>query len=139
MPHDHVKGLEHRHVDPAPDHLHSHVGDADHADELQILAAEFIAGWRASDDKAAYLRLAGVPMKIADAKGGPSLKLVDVAIESAWQVAAANPAFGSRELNHQPYPGAMIKERTNMNFVYVSLNRREEVDLRDFLSKKRLG
>jgi len=137
MPHDHLEGLEHRHAAPAPDHLHSHVGDADRADELQILAAEFIAGWRASDDKAAYLRLAGVPLEIADDQGCAPLKLVDVAIESAWQVAAASPAFGSRELNHQPFPGAMIAERTNMAFVYVSLDRREAVDLRMWLSARR--
>ena len=136
MPHDHVTGLEHRHAQPAPDHLHSHVDDADRADELQILAAEFIAGWRASEDKAAYLRLAGAPMEIADDQGGPPLKLVDVTIESAWQVAAASPAFGRRELNHQPYPGPMIAERTNMKFVYVSLDRRAEVDLRGWLAQR---
>jgi hypothetical protein len=81
-----------------------------------------------------FLRLAGVPFERRDAAGGPSLKLVDVKQETEWQMGAASPAFGTRELNYLPFPGEMVKPRTNMRFVYVSLDARQEVDLRDFLA-----
>ena len=48
----------------------------------------------------------------------------------------ASPSFGSRELSYLPFPGEMIDERTNLAFVYVSSERREEVDLRTFLAER---
>lgn len=131
MPHDIVDGhIGHNH---AHDHLHSHLPPEDAAADLAVLAAEFIEGFRAARDKAAYLRIAGVPLEL-EGGAGPSLKLVDVALTTEWQVGTASPSFGSRELSYLPFPGPMIAERTNMGFVYVSLEEKRVVDLRTFLA-----
>ena len=134
MPHDAVPG--HGHNRDHADHLHSHIARVDAADELRVLAAQFIDGFREARDKAAYLRIAGVPLEIDDPAGGPGLKLVDVTLTTEWQVGTASPSFGSRELSYLPYPGEMVAERTNMGFVYVSLDTRVRHDLRDFLSRR---
>jgi len=42
-------------------------------------------------------------------------------------------SFGSRELSYMPYPGEMVTERTNMDFIYVSLDAKQVTDLRSFL------
>ena len=81
MPHDHPHDHNHAHGD----HLHSHMHEADEAAELQVLAAQFIDGFRAAKDKMSYLRLAGVPLERDDGNG-PSLKLVDVQLTTEWQV-----------------------------------------------------
>lgn len=117
-----------------PEHLASALHGPDAAADLQVLTAQFIDGFREARDKNAYLRIAGVPFELADAGGGPPLKLVDVELRCEWQVASAAPAFGSRELNHLPFPGEMIAERANMAFVYVSLDARRALDLRDLLA-----
>ncbi len=135
MPHDvihHRHGHNHDHAD----HLHSHISQTDGVDDLQVLTDQFIDGFREAKDKAAYLRIAGVPLEIDDEAGGPPLKLVDVTLTTEWQVGTASPSFGSRELNYLPYPGDMIAERTNMGFVYVSLESKVSRDLRDFLSRR---
>ena len=134
MPHDAIHGHGHNH-DHA-DHLHSHISDSDAADELQVLTAQFIDGFREAKDKAAYLRIAGVPLEIDDPAGGPALKLVDVTLTTEWQVGTASPSFGSRELSYLPYPGEMVAERTNMGFVYVSLDSKLCRDLREFLNAR---
>ena len=132
MAHDHAfPGTGHNH-DHA-DHLHSHMASDDRAADLQVLSAQFIDGFRTASDKTAYLRLAGVPFELADDAGGPPLKLVDVALNTEWQVGTASPSFGSRELAYLPFPGNMVAERTNLAFVYVSIDSRRSVDLRDFL------
>ncbi|MEM9709323.1 MAG: hypothetical protein AAF871_11070 [Pseudomonadota bacterium] len=133
MPHDHshAHGPGHNHA--AADHLHSHVHEEDPAGDLQILATEFIEGFTTARDKAAYLRLADVPLEIADADGGAPLKLVDVTLATEWQVGTASPSFGSPELSYLPFPGSMIEERSNFSFIYVSATRKEAVDLRTFL------
>lgn len=132
MPHDIVNGhIGHNHAHGQ--HLHSHMPDADKADELQVLTEQFIEGFIAAKDKMSYLRLAGVPLEIDAAVGGPSLKLVDVKLTTEWQVGTASPSFGSRELSYLPYPGDMVSERTNMGFVYVSIDAKEITDLRSFL------
>ena len=127
MPHDHPH--DHNHPE---DHLHSHMHQPDEAADLQILTTEFIDGFRTAKDKMSYLRIAGVPLELP-AEDGPSLKLVDVTLTTEWQVGTASPSFGSRELSYLPLPGEMIGERTNLGFVYVSLERKTVVDLRDFL------
>ena len=135
MPHDtiqHGHGHNHDHAD----HLHSHVSEADTVDDLQVLTAQFIDGFRDAKDKAAYLRIAGVPLEIDDPAGGPALKLVDVTLTTEWQVGTASPSFGSRELSYLPYPGEMVAERTNMGFVYVSLDGKLCRDLREFLNER---
>lgn len=134
MPHDIVNGhIGHNH---AHDHLHSHLKPEDEAAELQILADQFIDGFVAAKDKMSFLRLAGVPLERDAPGGGPTMKLVDVAIATEWQVGTASPSFGSRELSYLPYPGEMVTERTNMSFVYVSLDAKDTLDLRSFLHAK---
>lgn len=108
--------------------------EADGAADLQLLTAQFIDGFREAKDKMSYLRIAGVPFERPDPDGGPSLKLVDVSLTTEWQVGAASPAFGSRELSYLPFTGEMVAERTNMGFVYVSLAQKSVVDLRDVLA-----
>ena len=131
MPHDIVNGhIGHNHDH---DHLHSHLKPEDEAAELQVLAEQFIDGFVAAKDKMSYLRLSGVPLERAQPGGGASMKLVDVQLTTEWQVGTASPSFGSRELSYLPYPGEMVTERTNLGFVYVSLDAKEVVDLRSFL------
>lgn len=139
--HDHARppgadrrgGLGHNGPEGAPYHLHSHLSSEDEAAELQALTAQFIEGFTQATDKAAFLRLAGVPLAIQSDGDAAALKLVDVSITHQWQVGAASPAFGSAELSYLPYPGDLIKERVNCTFVYVSLRERKDVDLRAFL------
>jgi hypothetical protein len=132
MPHDIVNGhIGHNHSHG--DHLHSHMPDADKAEELQVLTTQFIDGFVAAKDKMSYLRIAGVPLQIKPTDGGPSMKLVDVQLTTEWQVGTASPSFGSNELSYLPYPGPMVKERTNMGLVYVSLYARHTTDIRSFL------
>ncbi len=134
MPHDIVNGhIGHNHAD---DHLHSHLKPEDEAAELQVLAAQFIDGFVTAKDKMSYLRLAGVPLERPQAGDGVSMKLVDVQLTTEWQVGTASPSFGSRELSYLPYPGEMVTERTNLGFVYVSLEAKEVVDLRSFLHER---
>ena len=133
MPHDHHPH-DHNHADGY--HLHSHMTEADEAAELQVLAEQFIDGFKSAKDKMSYLRLAGVPLEIQD-DSGPSLKLVDVELKTEWQVGTASPSFGSRELSYLPFPGEMVTERTNMGFVYVSIDRKSVMDLREFLNNRR--
>lgn len=134
MPHDIVGGhIGHNHAD---DHLHSHLPPEDEAAELQVLATQFIDGFVEAKDKMAYLRLAGVPLERQPADGGAPVKLVDVQLSTEWQVGTASPSFGSRELSYLPYPGEMVTERTNLSFVYVSLDTKELLDLRSFLHER---
>ena len=136
MPHDHMHDHAHPHDHNHPeDHLHSHMHTPDGAAEMQVLATQFIDGFREAKDKMSYLRLAGVPLEKADGEG-PGLKLVDVQLTTEWQVGTASPSFGSRELSYLPFPGEMIGERTNLNFIYVSTERKLAWDLRDFLQQK---
>ena len=58
---------------------------------------------------------------------------MDVQLTTEWQVGTASPSFGSRELSYLPYPGDMVTERTNMSFIYVSLDAKQTTDLRSFL------
>ncbi|PIY75077.1 MAG: hypothetical protein COY86_00685 [Rhodobacterales bacterium CG_4_10_14_0_8_um_filter_70_9] len=145
MPHDHAHPHTHDHTHPHGPHrhdhnhdpagpLHSHMADPDRAEAVSALAAQFIDGFRAAADKIAFLRLAGVPLEIPDGRDGPPLKLVDVSLTTEWQVGTASPSFGTRELSYLPFPGAMVAERTNMGFVYVSLDEKRVTDLRAFLA-----
>ena len=135
MPHDHSHGGE-GHNHGGAWHLHSHMDDVDKAADLQVLTSQFIDGFREARDKAAYLHIAGVPLEIPDEGGGPTLKLIDVKASTEWQVGTASPSFGNRELSYLPLPGEMISERTNLGFVYVSLDAKRVVDLRDFLKNR---
>ncbi len=135
MPHDIVNGhVGHNH---SHDHLHSHLPPEDAAAELQVLATQFIDGFVQAADKTAYLRLAGVPFERPGAGGATALKLVDVSLTTEWQVGTASPSFGSRELSYLPFPGEMVKDRTNMALVYVSSDEKSLLDIREFLSNRK--
>lgn len=134
MPHDIASGhIGHNH---GAGPLHSHPKPEDGAADIQVLCDQFIEGFKEAKDKAAFLRIANIASEIPCRHGGPSLKLVDVALKAEWQVATASPSFGSRELSYLPFPGEMITERANLLFTYVSSARKEEVDLREILSER---
>ncbi len=134
MPHDIVNGtIGHN---QSHDHLHSHLKPEDEAADLQILASQFIDGFQQAADKTSFLRLAGVPFERPGKGGDKALKLVDVKLSTEWQVGTAAPAFGSRELSYLPFPGEMVKDRTNMVLVYVSADERSELDVRAFLKDR---
>ncbi|KQI69210.1 hypothetical protein AN189_06520 [Loktanella sp. 3ANDIMAR09] len=147
MPHDHGPDGHHHHHDHAPhghghnhahgDHLHSHMHEHDAAADLQVLTAQFIDGYVQARDKAAYLKLAGVPFERPAAAGPKALKLIDVELKTEWQVGTASPSFGSRELSYLPFPGQMVTERTNMSLIYVSMDEKSVLDIRDFLSQRK--
>ena len=143
MPHDIVNGHIGHHHHPHdhnhshdPDHLHSHFKPEDEAAELQVLATQFIDGFIQAADKTAYLRLAGVPFEKPGKGGETAMKLVDVELRTDWQVGTASPSFGSRELSYLPYPGSMVQERTNMSLIYVSMDAKETVDIRNFIVER---
>jgi len=145
MPHDIINGsIGHHHHHPhdhnhshGSDHLHSHLPPEDAAAELQVLATQFIDGFVQASDKTAYLKLAGVPFERPGKGGETALKLVDVALTTEWQVGTASPSFGSRELSYLPFPGEMVRERTNMALVYVSMDEKSQLDIRDFLAQRK--
>lgn len=99
------------------------------------MSAQFIDGFLQARDKTSYLRLAGIPFE-RDGKDGPgSLKLVDVQVTTEWQVGTASPGFGTRQLSYLPFPGEMVKDRTNLSFIYVSISEKQVMDLRVFLDR----
>ncbi len=133
MPHD-ISGGHVGHNHAQAEHLHSHIAPEDAAAELQVLTAQFIDGFVTAKDKSAYLRLAGVPLERPGKAGASSLKLVDVKLTTEWQVGTASPSFGSRDLSYLPFPGEMIRDRTNMALIYVSMDEKDEMDIRDFFA-----
>jgi len=135
MPHDIVGG--HVGHNRSHEHLHSHLVPENAAADLQVLATQFIDGFVQAADKAAYLRLAGVPFERPGQGGDTALRLVDVELKTEWQVGTAAPSFGSRELSYLPFPGEMIRDRTNMVLIYVSMDEKVTWDLRDFLSSRK--
>lgn len=149
MPHDHGPHghHHHHHHDHAPhghghnhahgDHLHSHMHHEDEAADLQVLAAQFIDGFVQAADKTSYLKLAGVPFERPGQGGAKALKLVDVELRTEWQVGTASPSFGSRELSYLPFPGEMVRERTNMALIYVSMDEKSALDIRDVLLQRK--
>ncbi|SFI44453.1 hypothetical protein [Jannaschia pohangensis] len=139
MPHDHAPHDHHHHPHDHnhthdAGHLHSHMHNEDVAADLQVLAAQFIDGFVQARDKTSYLKLAGVPFERPGQGGNTALKLVDVELTTDWQVGTASPSFGSRELSYLPFPGEMVRERTNMSLIYVSMDEKSSLDLRDFLT-----
>ena len=77
------------------------------------------------------------PFERTGKDGRRSQKLVDVHLNTEWQVGTASPSFGSRELSYLPYPGEMVSERTNMSLIYVSLDEKTSLDIRDFLLSRK--
>jgi hypothetical protein len=109
----------------------------DAAADLQVLATQFIDGFLQAADKTSYLKLAGVPFERSSKNGAKALKLIDVELTTDWQVGTASPSFGSRELSYLPFPGEMVQERTNMSLIYVSLDEKSTLDIRDFLYQRK--
>ncbi len=109
----------------------------DEAADLQVLATQFIDGFLQAKDKTSYLKLAGVPFERSSKDGAKALKLIDVELKTDWQVGTASPSFGSRELSYLPFPGEMVQERTNMSLVYVSMDEKSTLDIRDFLLQRK--
>ncbi|MEZ5721452.1 MAG: hypothetical protein R3D59_07180 [Paracoccaceae bacterium] len=136
--HDHTPAHGHGHNHADADHLHSHLHAEDHAADLQVLTAQFIDGFVQAADKASYLKLAGVPFEPPGQGGAKALKLVDVELKTEWQVGTASPSFGSRELSYLPFPGEMVRERTNMALVYVSMDEKVSLDIRAFLATRKM-
>ncbi|MEM1064404.1 MAG: hypothetical protein AAGJ74_02790 [Pseudomonadota bacterium] len=135
MPHDIVNGsIGHNH---SHDHLHSHLQPEDDAADLQLLTQQFIEGFLNASDKPSYLRIAGIPFEQPGEGGAAPLKLVDVELHTEWQVGTASPGFGTRELSYLPFTGEMVRARTNMSLIYVSLEQKRAVDIRDHLAKGR--
>ncbi|MCB1331238.1 MAG: hypothetical protein KDK28_18095 [Maritimibacter sp.] len=134
--HGHAHGPGHNHAHG--DHLHSHMHEEDNAADLQVLTAQFIDGFVQAADKASYLKLAGVPFERPGQGGAKALKLVDVELKTEWQVGTASPSFGSRELSYLPFPGEMVRERTNMALVYVSMDEKVSLDIRSFLAQRKM-
>ncbi len=128
------------HNDPTGGALHSHLHERNGAarHELQGLAETFIEGFRGAEDKVSYLRVAGVPFDLPG-PDGLTQRLVDVSIVEGFQVATASPGFGTRELVYLPFPGEMVRERTTLTFVYVSLTGRTDLDLVDHLAARFAG
>ena len=138
MPHDIVGGhIGHNHSHG--DRLQSNLKPEDKAAALQMLTAQFIEGFVQATDKASYLRLAGIPLERPGQSGDTALKLVDVELTTEWQVGTASPSFGSRELSYLPYPGDMIRERTILALVYVSMQEKDKLDIRTFLANRDQG
>ena len=148
MPHDrppddlishantHKKGHGHNHSNV--EHLHSNINEDDAAADLQVLTIQFIDGFVQAADKTSYLKLAGVPFERPGQGGKKALKLVDVELKTEWQVGTASPSFGSRELSYMPYPKQLVRERCNMGLVYVSIDEKDTIDIRDFLEAIRI-
>lgn len=111
--------------------------DEDEAADLQVLAVQFIDGFVQAADKASYLKLAGVPFERPGVGGATALKLVDVELKTEWQVGTASPSFGSRELSYLPFPKEMVRERCNMSLIYVSMDEKDTLDIRDFLNARK--
>ena len=133
-----AEGRGHNHP-PDHEHLHSHLHDGPQAaapgkrrDDDSLLADALMEGFDAADDKASFLRMARIPQHLQDADGS-TLRLVDVELRYAYQIATASPAFNTDELVYLPFPASMIRERATMVFVYVSLRDRRDVGLEEMV------
>ncbi len=134
---DHVPAHGHGHNHAQSDHLRSHMHEADDAADLQVLTAQFIDGFVQAADKTSYLKLAGVPFERPGRRGAKALKLVDVELKTEWQMGTAAPSFGSRDLSYLPFPGEMVRARTNMALIYVSMDEKSTLDIRTFLAQRK--
>lgn len=107
------------------DHIgHSHTHDPE-AERLAELA--FIEGFRAASDKRAFLELTHIPQEMT--RDGAALKLMQVIIGAHYEVGAASPGFGGGGMVYHPLPGPMIREKPDLRFVYVAINKRCDLSL----------
>lgn len=134
--------LGHNHP-PDQEHLHSHPHGEPAAagrsrDDDSLLADALMEGFDAADDKASFLRVARIPSQLPG-REGEVLRLVDVELRRAYQVATASPGFNAQDLVYLPFPASMIRERATMVFVYVSLRERRDVDLGEMVQVLKEG
>ena len=110
---------------------HDHIGQAHrHDPELERLAeTAFIEGFRAASDKRAFLELTRIPQELT--RDGAELKLMQVVIGAHYEVGAASPGFGGGGMVYHPLPGAMIREKPELYFVYVAMDKRIDLTLAD--------
>lgn len=101
-------------------------------EEYRALESAFIDGFRQARDKRGFLRLARIPLELERANQ-PGLKLMQVAIEEAFEVGRASPGFGSRELVYQPLPASLVTARAQLRFRYVSADELCELTLAEAL------
>ena len=132
------RSIGHNHPPEQP-HLHSHphgdpqgTGPGVLRDEDQLLADALMEGFDAAEDKASFLRMARIPLELAG-EAGERLRLVDVELRHAYQVATASPGFNGQDLVYLPFPASLIRERATMVFVYVSLRGRKDIDLAEMV------
>jgi hypothetical protein len=100
--------------------------------EYRALESAFIDGFRQARDKPGFLRLAQIPLEL-DRPNQPGLKLMQVAIEEAFEVGRASPGFGSRELVYQPLPASLVTAHAQLRFRYVSADELRELTLAEAL------
>ena len=135
--------LGHNHP-PEQEHLHSHPhGEPPAAagrsqDDDSLLADALMDGFDAAEDKASFLRMARIPAQLPG-RDGEVLRLVDVELRRAYQVATASPGFNAQDLVYLPFPASMIRERATMVFVYVSLRERRDLDLGEMVQVLKEG
>ena len=67
--------------------------------------------------------------------GGPSLKLMAVAIEEVTEVGRASPGFSSRELVYHPLPQGLSTTRLSLAFHYVSLKTRRVLSFAELMER----
>lgn len=106
MGHDHVHAHPHPHVE-------------ENAEDMKAVEEAFIAGFRGTSDKQAFLRLSGIPLSL-ERDGATALKLIEVRLEDTFRVGSASPGFATRELSYQPLPAALVEQTIKLSFVYVS-------------------
>lgn len=128
--HNHPPDHRHLHSHPHADPQAAAPGQA--RDDDALLADALMEGFDAAEDKPSFLRMARIPDHLHGAEG-EVLRLVDVEMRYAYQVGTASPAFNAGELVYLPFPASLVRERATMNFVYVSLRSRRDVDLREMV------
>ena len=128
--HNHPPDHQHLHSHPHADPQAAAPGQA--RDDDALLADALMEGFDAAEDKPSFLRMARIPDHLHGPEG-EVLRLVDVEMRYAYQVGTASPAFNAGELVYLPFPASLVRERATMNFVYVSLRSRRDVDLREMV------
>jgi hypothetical protein len=88
---------------------------SDQEDEIKVLEAAFIEGFRHASDKLGFLRLGHIPLELPH--GG---KLVEVALEENFEVGIVSPGFAQRSLVYHPLPTRLVQNRVTLHFIYQS-------------------
>lgn len=94
-----------------------HDATPDSVEEIRLLQAGFIEGFRSASDKLVFLRLAKVPLELP---GPPGLKLIEIRVLDRTAVGAASRGFATDELVYHPLPKSMVKAAADLTLVYVS-------------------